>query len=190
MATIPLRTGGRQNPFHHVDHIVPVKIWETFGFRFDENDEAPTGSSVPAHAIGNCLLLESSFNISKGKDELDVFLNKVHEFRSGQVTADDWCRDLAIPLELRQPTSVSSKSVADAVNARTNAIKFELIEYVEGKRARKDWAVSKADHHKDKSTDRDDKRRVFHELSDLATVAAQLTSIDEQSLQTMNTRIM
>ncbi len=185
MATIPLRIGGRQNSFLHVDHIVPVKIWETLGFQPDASGENLASSTLPAHTIGNCILLESSFNISKGKDELDVFLNKVHEFQSGQVTADDWCQDLAIPAELRRPTSVSSKSVADAVNARTNAIKSELVEYVQGERTRKDWAAPKLDHHKQKSVDGAGKRNAFHDLADLTTMVPQLLSIEDRSLEAM-----
>jgi hypothetical protein len=183
MATIPLRTNGRQNPFWHVDHIVPVKIWEAFGLGPASENDTSGRLILPVHAIGNCLLLESSFNISKGKDELDAFLKKVHEFRSGEVPLGDWCKELAIADELRQPMRFSSTLLADAVDLRTKAIKDELIEYVEGRRDRNDSAPRLERRKQGQIAPAERTTFVFHDLSDLIAQTPPLPPICDQSLQ-------
>jgi hypothetical protein len=192
MASIPLRAGNRQNPFLHVDHIVPVKIWETMSLRAEPNGGGERNSFLPAHAIGNCLLLESSFNISKGKDELEVFLNKVHEFRLDEIQVDQWCAALAIPSELLKPTSFSTKAVVDAVTTRTNAIKSELLEYVDGRKARKDGPVKRKGPPPVKRKGvlpEKPKSPAFHNLSDLLTEAPNLFPISDLSIQALMPRI-
>src|SRR5205814_5289881 len=68
MSSIPLRLKGRKEPSWDVDHVVSVKLWETI----------PTGNALAAaespdeygqviHDIGNSVLLEKTFNISKGE---------------------------------------------------------------------------------------------------------------------------
>jgi hypothetical protein len=188
MASIPLRTGNRQSPFLHVDHIVPVKIWETMELQAGSSVDEVENSFLPAHAIGNCLLLESSFNISKGKDELEVFLNKVHEFRVEQVQVDQWCDAFAIPKELRKPTSFSAKAVVDAVTTRTSSIKAEILEYVDGRKSRKDWSVVRIANQKQKGVNGGAKERdlsAFHDLSSLLTEAPGLFPIDDLSIQAL-----
>jgi len=145
-------------------------------------------SFLPAHAIGNCLLLESSFNISKGKDELETFLNKVHEFQSEQVKVDQWCDALAITNELRRPTAHSVESLVKAVAARTDAIKSELLDYVEGRRERKDWAALKLTHQRQRSANVGSKSvrsSEFKDLAQLLTDASDFLLIDDRSSQTL-----
>jgi len=188
MASIPLRTGSRQSPFLHVDHIVPVKIWEAMVPRSQLSDTQYGSLFSTAHAIGNCLLLESSFNISKGKDELETFLNKVHEFRFGQVDVDQWSDALAIPDELRRPTGHSIESVVKTVTVRRDAIKSELLEYVEGRKERKDWAALRVTRQRQKGVNKDGKDSLPQEFEDLArllTDASELLSMDDRSFQAL-----
>jgi hypothetical protein len=182
MASIQLRTGNRQSTVLHVDHVVPVKIWESM------DAQAETVDVGQAHAIGNCLLLESSFNISKGKDELEVFLNKVHEFRVEQVQMDEWCHALAIPTELRKPKSVSTEAVVEAVTTRTTAIKTEIVEYVYGRKFREDWSVVKSVNQRQTSRHRGANETVlseFHDLSDLAAEGSGLVPVDDVSFEAL-----
>jgi hypothetical protein len=141
MARISLRTGSRPKPFWHVDHLVPVKIWDDMGVPTEPNGDSQENSLIPAHALGNCHLLESSFSVSKGKDELQVFLGKVYEFQTAEVTVDEWCAALSIPAELRKPTSFPTKAVIDAVTKRTDAIRSELLAYVDGSKPRIDGSA-------------------------------------------------
>jgi hypothetical protein len=184
MASIPLRTGGRQNPFLHVDHVVPVKIWETMLSQPDDGQDAASLSTE--HSIGNCLLLEASFNISKGKDELETFLKKVHEFRSEQVDIEQWCDALAITNELRRPTTHPLASVTTAVTARRDAIKSELLEYVEGGKERRDLGALRHVQEKRTSLGADGKRRPpeYEGLAGLITDVSALP-IDDRSFQAL-----
>ena len=183
MASIPLRTEGRQNPFLHVDHIVPVKIWETMRPRPDNGLDAPSLSAE--NSIGNCLLLESSFNISKGKDELQTFLNKVHEFRFEEVDVDQWCDALGITNELRRPTNNPIQLVTAAVTVRRDAIRTELVQYVEGGKERRDWGAIKRVHENRSSTDGKGRRSEYEGLANLITDASALLTINDRSFQAL-----
>ena len=182
MASIPLRTEGRQNPFLHVDHIVPVKIWETMRPRPDNGLDAPSLSAE--NSIGNCLLLKSSFNISKGKDELQTFLNKVHEFRFEEVDVDQWCDALGITNELRRPTNNPIQLVTAAVTVRRDAIRTELVQYVEGGKERRDWGAIKVDENRS-STDGKGRRSEYEGLANLITDASALLTINDRSFQAL-----
>src|ERR1700731_4607532 len=50
--------------------------------------------------LGNCMLLEKNFNISKSNRPLKEFLQGVYEFKEGKWTIEEWARalDLGIPL--------------------------------------------------------------------------------------------
>ena len=46
--------------------------------------------------LGNCSLLEKTFNISKSAKTLRTFLADVHEFKSATLKIDDWATALGL----------------------------------------------------------------------------------------------
>jgi hypothetical protein len=128
-----------------VDHIVAVKLWEKLAGGQpqpeDEGDEESLSAedlSTAMNALGNCCLLEKSFNIAKGTEPLGGFLGRVHEFKSGALKVDEWAKDLGLDGTLVDPTGKSAAEVRVVVEARTQAMKDELKEYLAGTRQRAD----------------------------------------------------
>lgn len=145
---VSLREKKRGSIRVEVDHVVAVKLWESLpdsaaapvsadGERATPQPKAEDASEQ-LHSIGNCCLLEKSFNIAKGADPLLTFLGKVHEFKEGTLSVDAWAPALNLTDVLLNPAGTPREVVNAAIQARTSAIKAELQEYVEGKRQRVD----------------------------------------------------
>jgi hypothetical protein len=71
-SALPLRESKRGSLSFDVDHVVAVKLWETLPggkAQADSEDEGELSAddlSTTMNALGNCCLLEKSFNIAKG----------------------------------------------------------------------------------------------------------------------------
>ena len=144
-SALPLRESKRGSMSFDVDHIVAVKLWETLSTggqaQADAEDEGALISedvSTAMNALGNCCLLEKSFNIAKGAEALSGFLKRVHEFKTGALKIEDWTKDLGLDATLAEPTGKSVPEVRAVVDARTAAMKAELKEYLTGARQRAD----------------------------------------------------
>ena len=93
----------------HVDHTVSEALWKRkINDNYDKKlasfigtDEereliAPDEFSSKQEAyefinfLGNCSLLEKSFNISKSDKEMKSFLKEVHEYKNGDFKIEDW----------------------------------------------------------------------------------------------------
>ncbi|ATB31096.1 DUF262 domain-containing protein [Melittangium boletus] len=145
-SALPLRESKRGSPSLDVDHIVAVKLWETLPgaqaqAQADADDESALSAddlSTTMNALGNCCLLEKSFNIAKSAESLRAFLERVHEFKTGQLKVDDWTRELGVDAMLVDPSDKPAVDVRLVVEARTTAMKAELKEYLVGTRQRAD----------------------------------------------------
>jgi hypothetical protein len=103
--------------------------------------------------LGNCSLLEKSFNISKSDKTLRSFLEEVHEFKEGKVDLASW----ALALQLENPmldgtmaddeqsqsilpvgTATNTDGIVRALRKRDAAIRAELVEFVKGTKIRMD----------------------------------------------------
>lgn len=141
MSAVPLRLWKKRNqPALDVDHVVAVKLWEklTPGEANGEADAGDESLLGGLNDLGNCLLLETAFNISKSANPLGEWLKNVHEFKSGELKQDEWAAALSLPAILLDPSGLSVAEVAAAVEARTGSIKQELKEFVAGTRTRCD----------------------------------------------------
>ena len=145
-SSLPLRESKRGSLGIDVDHVVAVKLWETLqgGSQAEESEEDGESSlvaddlSTTMNALGNCCLLEKSFNIAKGAAPLRVFLDRVLDFKTGTLKVDDWARAIGVDVELVDPTGKSAASVRTIVEQRTTRMKGELKEYIAGSRQRAD----------------------------------------------------
>lgn len=118
---ILLRDSAKGKISVEVDHVISWSYWEA---RFNGNSD----QLKVANQIGNCALLEKTFNISKGKNSLDVWLNKVNDF-PGQ----SWKDALAIPnvmSSLIAQEEILESELTRVINERTAQIKDELRTYI------------------------------------------------------------
>jgi hypothetical protein len=88
--------------------------------------------------LGNCMLLEKNFNISKSNRALKEFLLGVHEFKEGVLTIEEW----AAALDLQMPQVDSATTAVDVLGSlfadRTQKIRGDLEQFARGMKARID----------------------------------------------------
>ena len=143
-SALPLRESKRGTLSLDVDHVVAVKLWERLsGAQVQENNEDETALSADdlsttMNALGNCCLLEKSFNIAKGAEPLSEFLERVYEFNTGALMLDEWSKSLGLDAMLINPVGKSAPDVRVVVETRSAAMKAELKEYLAGTRQRTD----------------------------------------------------
>ena len=139
-----LRESKRGGVSLDVDHIVAVKLWEALAPTQNSDEDADEATlmaddlSTTINGLGNCCLLEKSFNISKGAEPLQVFLEHVHEFKSGELKIVDWAKDIGLGPCLVNPSVFTADEVRVAVEERTAQMKTELKKYVAGELQRAD----------------------------------------------------
>jgi hypothetical protein len=129
-----------------VDHVVAVKLWESLPgsspssavVEDDEQALAEDDLSTKMNALGNCCLLEKTFNIAKGAEPLEKFLGRVHEFMTGSLKVATWALDIGLDPELVNPMGKTVADVRTVVEQRTARMKAELKEYIAGTRKRAD----------------------------------------------------
>jgi hypothetical protein len=139
---ITLRTSKSGGLSYDVDHVVAVGLWS--GLPVGEPQQAdgdtqaePTDAAL--HALGNCCLLEKSFNISKSAQSLSGFLGKVHEFSNGSKHIDAWTQELLGPHKiLAAPDGMTTHAITSVIETRTDAMRTELKEYIANQRQRVD----------------------------------------------------
>ncbi len=96
MSSIPLRVG-RSKPSLDVDHAVAYALWDkklvaALPQGIDDRNEA----ILLVNLLGNCSLLEKTFNISKSDKTLRSFMEQVHEIKEGKVTLSSWGQALGL----------------------------------------------------------------------------------------------
>jgi hypothetical protein len=133
---IALRTKKTKDMSVDVDHVLSIKGWEEMRKKYERPDEIEFPD--PINQIGNCILLEKDFNISKGKKSMRAFLSEVHEFKIDVTRISTWASNLC--LEERHIDSGSSNldELTECINQRTKAIKDEVSEWIYGFVERKD----------------------------------------------------
>lgn len=138
MSCIPLRAG-RGKPSLDVDHAVAYALWDA-----KLADGLPTGvedrsDALPlVNMLGNCSLLEKTFNISKNDKTLRSFMEEVHEVKEGKVTLADWAKALELDDAMLDASTATADGIVQAVQARDKSIRTELVEFVKGTKTRVD----------------------------------------------------
>jgi 5-methylcytosine-specific restriction endonuclease McrA len=147
-AKLALRQKSRRQNTLEVDHIVAYDLWQS---KLKVLQSKPsTGSAVVpeqlvsdesesgVNELGNCMLLDKNFNISKSNRPLKEFLEGVHEFKEGTFTIEGW----AAALDLQMPQVDSANTGVEALRAlfadRTQKIRAELEQFARGMKARID----------------------------------------------------
>jgi Protein of unknown function DUF262 len=138
MSSIPLRVG-RAAATLEVDHCTSVSRWSTMIAKGLPTGMTQTFEAVAAiNRLGNCALLEKSFNISKGSETLESFLVQVHEIKNGTVKLDDWTAAMCMTKPLLSPDRATVDEIVAAIDARDALVRADLVEFVKGNRTRED----------------------------------------------------
>jgi hypothetical protein len=138
MSCIPLRVG-KSRPSLDVDHAVAYALWKTkLGAGLPTGIEDRDEALSLVNMLGNCSLLEKTFNISKSDKTLRSFMEQVHEFKDGKVVLSSWAQALGLDDTMLDAAVASTDKIVQAVQARDKTVRAELIEFVKGTKTRVD----------------------------------------------------
>ncbi len=157
-SSITLREKNKRAYSWDVDHTVADAWWKrkveeeinkklvTFlGSEEEKQKLAPDGFESKDEAIefinilGNCSLLEKSFNISRSDSSLWSFLKKVHEFQNGGTeNRDEWEKKLLMNNTLTDPDNYSFTDIVNAIKERDGLMRKELVQFINGTLTRQD----------------------------------------------------
>jgi hypothetical protein len=138
MSCIPLQVG-RGKASLDVDHTVAYALWDR-----RLNAGLPKGIEDRADALrvvnrlGNCSLLAKTFNISKSDKTLRSFMEQVHEFKEGNVMLSSWALALGLDDSMLDPAAAATDAVVEAIEARDQTMRADLVEFVKGTKTRVD----------------------------------------------------
>lgn len=163
-SSVPLRTGRKRTSKLEVDHVIADAWWQKLVEKivrdmqasFAGPDEermklAPGGfgSSQEAatfiNSLGNCLLLEKSFNISKSDHPMWHFLKEVHEFKENKMARSEWESALSLSNTFTEPHTCDFNALVKAISDRDSGMRAELTDFVNGNKARVDVDAFRAD---------------------------------------------
>ena len=156
-SSLPLRTGRKRTSKLEVDHTIANAWWlravtqemeeklKTFtGTDLEKLSVKPEGFDSQEDAqgfinlIGNCALLDKSFNISKSDGSMWTFLQEVHEFKQGTFVRQEWQAALLLDDTMTAPDGKTLAELKPLLQARDAAIRNELKEFVSGSKHRVD----------------------------------------------------
>jgi hypothetical protein len=138
MSGIPLKVG-KSGLSIDVDHVVSFSLWKRriSGAALADVTDTAEAEAI-ANSLGNCSLLEKTFNISKSGTTMRSFLEQVYEFKSGKASIADWSAALALTDALVDPAHVSVDSIARDIGVRDRQVRDEVIDFIRGTKARVD----------------------------------------------------
>jgi hypothetical protein len=142
-----LERKSRQQISLDVDHIVAWDLWKT---KLDMLQAQPqTGVAVSeqftveeliprVNELGNCMLLEKNFNISKSNRPLKEFLEGVYEFKEGKLTIEEWATALDLKMSQIDSANTPIEVLRSLFADRTQKIRADLEQFVRGIKVRID----------------------------------------------------
>ena len=156
-SSLPMRTGRKRTSKLEVDHTIADAWWqrlidaiieqklsvftgtdiEKLLIRPDEFDSRGDAYAF-VNALGNCSLLDKSFNISKSDEPMWNFLQEVHEFKQRTFARQEWQAALALSDAMTYPAGVSLADLKNSIQTRDIFIRNELKEFINGTKQRVD----------------------------------------------------
>ena len=156
-SSLPMRTGRKRTSKLEVDHSIADAWWQrrvkqeteeklkTFtGTDIEKLSVGPDGfdnrwdAQGFVNLLGNCSLLEKSFNISKSDDSMWAFLQEVHEFKQGVFKRQDWQAALLLNDVMTDPNGKMLAELKGLILSRDTAIRKELKDFISGSQPRVD----------------------------------------------------
>jgi len=132
----PLRFSTKK-PKVEVDHIFSSKIWEKCNTKLRKGSHSQMKHSDEElqsviNELGNCMLLEKNFNISKSDESLDNFLDRLDPYDKCDMRRKFYDAMDITPNLHSYKEPFSPDIVFDEINARTKKIKGDIIEFIKG----------------------------------------------------------
>jgi hypothetical protein len=156
-SSLPMRNGKKRTNKLEVDHTIADAWWKrrveneiaeklkTFAGNDEEKlSVCPDGFDSRTDAfgfinlIGNCSLLDKSFNISKSDDSMWAFLKEVHEFKQGSFTRKDWQAALLLNDDMTEPDKKTLSELKNLIQERDTSIRKALKDFITGAQSRVD----------------------------------------------------
>jgi len=156
-SSVPMRIGRKRTSKLEVDHTVADAWWVrlihqelvTKRAAFVGTDEEKTRLAPDdfesmdlglefINLLGNCSLLDKSFNISKSDEPMWNFLKEVHEFKDGTIKRHEWEEALSLSKTLTSPEGSTLADIKKAIQTRDAMIRRELVEFIAGNKNRVD----------------------------------------------------
>ncbi|MFO1180479.1 DUF262 domain-containing protein [Ottowia sp.] len=156
-SSIQMRTGRKRTSKLEVDHTVADAWWVRLmeqqikaklanftgtdaekALIAPDNFESRDEAIAYINLLGNCSLLDKSFNISKSDESMRHFLQQVHEFKDGKVQMADWETALALTPTLTLPDASAFTDIKKAIHTRDALIRKDLIDFIAGQKHRVD----------------------------------------------------
>ena len=136
-SSIPMRTGRRRVTNLEVDHTVADAWWgrlvnqaidaKLAGFAgtdeerslvAPDNFESKLDALSFINSLGNCSLLEKTFNVSKSDEPMWNFLEQVHEFKEEKIQRHDWeIMPYHCPKRLRHRTRIKLRGYQECYSS-------------------------------------------------------------------------
>jgi hypothetical protein len=139
---VQLRIGKHKSCELEVDHCVAFSVWCEYiaqlGLSNHDYDMQADYSSV-INSIGNCTLLEKSFNISKSAQAFRDFLRQVHDFKDNDPAINAWAVSLGLTDNMISPSFDVVEEIKTAILHRDTLIREELVAFVRGNKTRVDF---------------------------------------------------
>ena len=124
-----------------MDHIVAVGLWEnklrTLPDALPTINGEPEGLQIEdlrpiVNELGNCMLLEKNFNISKSNSTLKSFLECVHEFKDKSLELEDWAAALDLNMAQVDCSTTPVETLQKLFSARSQKIRSDLEKFIRG----------------------------------------------------------
>jgi hypothetical protein len=124
-----------------VDHIVSWDLWKTklaeISVAASAVDGEPQGTLAEefeprVNEIGNCMLLEKNFNISKSNATLKNFLDDVYEFKDKKLVLSDWAATLDLDMAQVDCSATPVDRLQELTSARSQKIRGDLEKFIRG----------------------------------------------------------
>ena len=149
-AKLALRQHSRKRNSIEVDHIVAWDLWRTKLSALPPNAEgadadalSPADELMPKiNDLGNCMLLEKNFNISKSSATLRSFLDGVYEFQEKKLVLNDWAAALDLDMAQVDSGATAVEALQTLFSARAQKIRGDLEQFIRGTKDRVDLDVS------------------------------------------------
>ncbi|WP_397381874.1 DUF262 domain-containing protein, partial [Prosthecobacter sp.] len=156
-SSLPMRTGKKRTSKLEVDHTIADAWWQRIvNQETEEKLKAFVGTEAEklvigpdgyenlgeaqgfVNLLGNCSLLDKSFNISKSDKPMWVFLQEVHEFKNGVFGRPDWQTALLLDDTMTAPNGKTLAELKGLIQTRDAAIRIELKDFINGAKLRVD----------------------------------------------------
>ncbi len=140
-AKIALKQKSRRKISLEVDHIVACDLWDKKLAALPDTPPAIDGEQQGlqiedvrprVNELGNCMLLEKNFNISKSNKTLKNFWDEVYEFKEGLTELADWAAALDLDMAQVDCGATPVETLRDLFSARTQKIRSDLEKFIRG----------------------------------------------------------